>query len=61
MGDTIEIKIKNLINPSLEMNSATSIFFEKPNKISEDKIKIDFKDKVFMSCSFLKSILNKKN
>ncbi|KZX15606.1 hypothetical protein [Methanobrevibacter curvatus] len=42
------------------MNSATSIFFEKPNKLSEDKIKIDFKDIVFMSRSFLKSILNKK-
>ena len=60
MSVTQKIKIKNMINSSLELNSAAAMFFEEINKFPEDKIEIDFENIVFMSRSFTQEYLSQK-
>ena len=58
---TIEVKIKDSINSSLEMNSVASTFFEEINSLPEDEIKISFENVIFMSRSFAQEYVYQKN
>ncbi|KZX11098.1 hypothetical protein [Methanobrevibacter filiformis] len=56
-----EIKIKDSINSSLEMNSAASEFFKEVNELPDDEIKISFENVIFMSRSFAQEYILQKN
>jgi len=61
MGKTSKIKIKNFINPSLEFNTAASLFFKKINEMPEKEFIIDFTDVIFMSRSFAQEYCYQKS
>ena len=60
MDVTQKIKIKDMINSSLELNSAASIFFDEVNKLPQDKIEIDFENIIFISRSFTQEYFSQK-
>ena len=60
MKDIVEVKIKDSLNSSLEMNSAASSFFDYINNFSEDVIKINFADVIFISRSFAQEYIHQK-
>ena len=58
---TITIKLKDLLNESLEMNFIADDLFKYINNLKEDEICLDFKDIEFMSLSFTQEYIYQKN
>lgn len=58
---TITIKLKDVLNESLEMNFIADDLFKYINNLKEEEICLDFKDIEFMSLSFTQEYIYQKN
>ena len=59
-NDKTEIKIKEVINSNLGMNSSARNLFKELNETPKKNIIIDFSDVIFMSRSFTQEYLYQK-
>ena len=57
---TITIKLKDLLNESLEMNFIADDLFKYINNLKEDKILLDFKGIEFISLAFAQEYVYQK-
>ncbi len=54
------IIIKDVLNETLEMNSAATDFLDNVNKLSDDEVYVDFTGVKFVSRSFAQGYYSKK-